>query len=328
MTGDRSVLVCAAGSSTGFSLVSAARRRFGCDVRIVTMDTHPAHLVAASEEADRHVVCRPADDAGFAEDLRAAIDAFTVGTVVPLLPLEFVTASRLRDGGEIDGAVRVLAPSSKASLLCADKFLLARSLAAASIPVPETWVLPDAPIAERLFLKPRVGWGSRGSRLAAHEADRALLDPPDRERWVAQAPCDGPEVTVDVYRAPDGSLSRALCRERLEVRAGVSVKCRIFRDDRLEVAACAAAEALGLARTSTVQFMRLHGEWVVIDVNPRPGGASSMSALIGSDFVLAHLADGLGLDPRELFAPVPAEAWVIRHPADRLMKAPSGTDCQ
>lgn len=319
MTGDRSVLVCAAGSSTGFSLVSAARRRFGRGVRILTMDTHPAHLVAASEEADHHVVCRPADHAGFAEDLRSSIRAFMVGTVVPLLPLEFVAASRLREEGLIDGAVRVLAPSSKASLLCADKLLLSRALAGASIPVPETWALPDAPIAERLFLKPRVGWGSRGCHLATSGASCALPGPPDPADWVAQVPCDGPEVTVDVYRSPDGGFARALCRERVEVRSGVSVKCRIFEDDHLARLACRVSGTLGLVRTSNVQFMRLLGQWVVTDVNPRPGGGTAMGELVGNHFPLAHLADRLGLDPDALFAPLSGDAWVLRHPADRLM---------
>jgi carbamoylphosphate synthase large subunit len=282
------------------------------------MDTNPSHLVAASVDADLHVQCRPAGDPGFSEDLGSAVRSFDVGMVVPMLPMEMVAAARLRAEGGFGEAVRVLAPGVDACRQCADKHELAHVLASAGIPVPPTWRAGQQAEADRYFLKPASGFGSRGCRVVEAARLHEALIGEDRSHWVVQGLCMGPEFSVDVFRSRSG-LERALCRERLEVKSGVATKCRIFEDAFLAGIALGACRALSLWGTSCVQLMQREGRAVVTDVNPRPGGGTSMAQATGNDFIAAHLLEGWGRDASGNFRAVESPSWAVRHWQDRLM---------
>ena len=50
---------------------------------------------------------------------------------------------------------------------------------------------------------------------------------------IVQPFIDGKEITIDVFCPRPGDVLACCCRERLEVKAGVSTKARLFDDDTL-----------------------------------------------------------------------------------------------
>lgn len=302
----------AAGTMTAHGIARRVRANWGDTVAIVAADINPPVLVAASELADACEQVPPvADRDAFTAALRAGVRRHRADTYVPLLVEEIAVASELRDAGALDG-VAVLAPATASARLCTDKLALAGRLAAAGLATPPTVPAGEARWwPEGTIVKPRSGEGSKG--LEVVEAPAALDAARRRgDGAVAQRRCRGPEVSVDAFRSRDGKAWAAVCRERLEVRAGVCTKARLHRDAPLEALVRGVAGALELTGALCVQAMRGPDGWEVTDVNPRYGGASAMSAAVGVDTAGAALADLWGEDPWPYLEDFAGEAYVVR----------------
>lgn len=305
----RRIWVGAAASMTAWGLVQTIRERLP-GAFVVAADSGPRELAAASAVADAFVRVPVAADPAFADALVAGLAEHRIDVYAPIHDAELVAGARLRDRGELPTGVRCTAPPASVAALCADKLAVSGVLAEAGVAVPRTEP-GDAAWTGPCVVKPRRGVGSRGVRLV----DAAQRSPEERTAgFVAQEPCLGPEVTIDAFLARDGRSFAAACRERVEVRAGITTKARVFADDELAELARAVAAATGLHGTYCVQAMRAAdgGGWCVTDVNPRPGGATRMSVVCGVDVHSAMLADACGEPADAHLAPLTVERWVTR----------------
>jgi biotin carboxylase len=307
------LLVTAAGTAAGQGILLSARAALGASVRLVAGDINPPHLLPGAALADVTLQLPPLADAGFEPALHAALGAHGVTDWWPLLDAEVVLAAALRETGGLPAGLRVHAPGRAVAETCLDKLAVARTLAGAGLPAARTWEAAAAPWAERgLVVKPRRGHGSHGVRLAATRDDLARAveqGPPDA---VAQERLDPPEVTIDAFR-PAAGRTRAVARERLEVKAGVCVKARVHADAELEELTDRVAGALGLRGAFCWQAMRApDGGWRVTDVNPRPGGGARMSAAVGFDTAAAALVEARGDDPAPYLEPPERARFVVR----------------
>jgi carbamoyl-phosphate synthase large subunit len=311
---ERTLWVGAAGSATGFGAIRSVRDVWDGRVRIVAGDINPPHLVAAGALADATVqVPFLANEEAFARTLWESLERHAVDTYMPLLVEEILLAARLREAGRIPG-VDVLAPEPEVAALCADKLALARRLAELDLPVPPTSLAGEARWwPEGVVVKARGGEGSRAVEVLTAEDELEAA----RRRGdgaIAQRRCEPPEITVDAFRSRNGAIFRAVCRERIEVKAGVSTKARVFDHAELGALVREVAEGLGLCGALCVQAMPSPaGGFEVIDVNPRSGGGTRMSAAAGVDVVAATLADAWGEDPAPFVPPLRGETFVVRH---------------
>lgn len=309
------VWVGAAGSMTGWGVVQSIRDRWP-DAVIVAADTSPGELVAAAADADDFVQVPGAEDDGFLTALRDGFAAHRIDTYVPIHDVEIIVAARARETGALGSGVACTAPPRPAAELCWDKLATARALDAAGVAVPET--RPGSAAWEGpCVVKPRHGVASRGVRLV-DGAQRTDLERSDV--FVVQQPCAAPEVTIDAFRATRGDCFAAVCRERIEVRAGIATKARVFADAELDDIARQVAGATGLRGAFCFQVMRdaESSGWRVTDVNPRPGGATRMSVAAGVDIHAAMLAHAWGEDPAPYVPPLPGERWVTRGYVERV----------
>jgi carbamoylphosphate synthase large subunit len=308
------VWVGAAGSATGWGVIQSLRERRP-DARIVAADTNPRHLVAAATDADAFERVPEATDARFAAALHAALAEHEIDVYVPVHDLELIAAAQAREAGRLPSGVACTAPAHAATVLCWDKLETARALEAAGVATPRTapgtsaWSGP-------CVVKPRHGVASHGVRLI-DGAERTGEERTDV--YVVQERCAPPEITIDAFWSADGACFASLARERLEVRAGVATKCRVFFDIELEAIARAVGEATGVRGAFCLQVMRgPGGAWQVTDVNPRPGGATRMSVVCGLDVHGAMVADALGEDPAAHLATPGDERYVLRGYVERV----------
>jgi biotin carboxylase len=307
MTAAPVLAVSGAGTAAGFALVEAAKTRLA-GVRVLALDSEPRELVGAATLADAFERVPLARDEGFAGVLREVLERHGATAWIPIIDAEIVVAAGERD--RLPG-VCVMVPSEDAARTCLDKLEMARWLADNGLPTPPT--VPATAwreIAGPRVLKPRTGYGSQG--LLRRKADASPPPDIDLAGMIAQPALAAPECTVDLFRDPGSGLFRALARERLEVKAGVCVKARVFADEELAALAERLAAGLDLSGAACLQVMRGDSGWEITDVNPRPGAGTPMCTAAGVDFIAAHAALALGRDPLPWLPPLAAPVHVVR----------------
>jgi carbamoyl-phosphate synthase large subunit len=159
-----------------------------------------------------------------------------------------------------------------------DKLDFANFLTEIGVPGPATGPYEADMHVDRfpVYLKPRRGSGSIGtSRIESshslHEAARGRSD------LIVQEAVDGAEFTVDAFAAQPGRVVAAVPRERIAIKAGVSVKGRTYRHP--------AVEKSGLSGPANVQGMlRADGSFSIIEMNPRFSGTLALTTAAGINF--------------------------------------------
>lgn len=300
------VLASAAGTATAYGLLRSLRHRWGDSLRLVAADINPPHLVAAATVADATHHLPLAIDADFETRAMQLLRDEGVTIWWPVLDAEIVIAADLRERGAL-GDVTVIAPSRATAEVCLDKLAVAERLISVGLPTPPTQRLEDAAWEPAgMIVKPRSGFGSRGVRIATSEAELDAIRAHAEPGLVAQPRLQGAEYTIDALHTRAG-VTRAVARERIETKAGVSTKVRVFEDDELTVLAARLADAFDL--TGPFCFQVIAG--AITDVNPRPGGGTRMTVAAGVDLHSAAVADVWGQTielPR-----LDRERFVVRH---------------
>lgn len=282
------VLVTGAGTGTAFGIVTRLRATWGEEVEIVTADVNPAHLVTASVLADHHVEVPPCTDAAFGPFLLKIIETHQIGTYIPLLNPELRQAQ----------ALSPMLPSCdiwsspEAALLVGSKKAAADWLSGLGVNVPPSLDNTDIDPNEFYFAKPDDGSGSHGARRIAGCAVQKL----DLSEYVVQPVCTGPEITVDSFFDVAAGRARAIARQRIEVKSGVSTKALVYEDTTLSEIAERIGEGLQQRGTICFQVMQLNGDYVVTDLNFRPGGGTALTSATGIDLISAAFACRWGED--------------------------------
>jgi carbamoylphosphate synthase large subunit len=323
------IWVGASGSATGFGMLQSIRGLWGDRVRLVALDTAPSELNASSVIADQFVQVPAVADRGYQEALDSLVRRVAGPTIyIPVYDSEILAAARRAEAGGLPRGFQILvAGSSRAIAACNDKLLTYQVLATAGLPAAET-VLPNHVRFDRLplALKRRDGVASAISVVASEAELRAHRS--DGLEYVAQELCVRPEVTVDAFigrgGGPNEGVTCAIARERLQVKAGVATKCRIFQDDRWSAMAGEIAAAFQLSGAFCFQAMQAPAprSWRVTDVNPRSGGGTRMSAAIGCDFMAANVADFLKQPAGALLRPRALPRIVVRQHAEYVTSGP------
>jgi carbamoyl-phosphate synthase large subunit len=315
----RRVAIGAAGTTTAFGIVTTLKERWPREIEVVAVDINERRLVAGAALADSFTRGPAVAEDGYREWLAGFLVREGIELYVPLIDGDIVVAAELAAAGEI-GDAAVLAPPVDAARICLDKLATYEWLVAREIATPATWLpgTPPASVAPRggLVVKPRYGLGSTGFRHLADEAEVSA----GNEGLVVQVACEPPEVTVDAFRAGDGRV-RAVCRERLEVKAGVCTKARVFEDDDLAAMLDRIATGLDVRGPLCAQVMREGDRWSVTDVNARSGGGTRLSTAAGVDLLAAAYADllDLPLEPGAT-APLEEDVFAVRQPSEYVVR--------
>lgn len=211
-----------------------------------------------------------------------------------------------------------LAGTEQAVTRCLDKLAFAVALTDAGVPVIPTVLDPAAARSDRLVVKERHGAGSRGLGLdlspgiAATMAE-ALAEP------VFQPFVPGPEVSIDAYRARDGRILGLVARSRDVVVGGESQVTTTVDAEPYAALAAAALTSLGLTGHAVLQAIDGPDGPVLVECNPRLGGASTLSLAAGLLSVAWAWLEAHGRDPLELaFEPQEPGLRLVRTAHDAI----------
>ncbi|MDR5751444.1 MULTISPECIES: ATP-grasp domain-containing protein [unclassified Caballeronia] len=289
----KTVLITAAGTATAVNLIKSLSTLEG--LRIVTTDSNSAEMIASpSRWQTKHYQVPLASQAdAFIDALADIAQREGVDAIYPVHDAEILAVAEAQS--RFGTGVKLPRLSAAAVRECNDKWTNFERCRAASLPVPDSVLGSDMVGRSRaatMVRKPRRGVGSVGVR---------VVDPLDvlghedvSSDIIFQAICDKPEFTIDVLALPD--YFGAVVRERLETKAGVCVKARIFFDDALHALSKKVAEAFDLSGMFCFQVMtHPEGGYCIVDINPRCGGGTALTDAAGFPIYQTYFSDLLGL---------------------------------
>ncbi len=287
------VMITAAGTVTAQSLIKALRED-GRATFVAAGDMDP--LNATKAFVNEFVLLPRADDGAFAQECFAAAQRLKIDIFVPLIvESEFLPLDGAREPFESIGC-RLVVPPRDIVVRTADKLTFANFLGEIGVPGPATQAYrEDIPVEQfPVYLKPRRGSGSIGtarvnSAHSLHELARGRRD------LIVQEAVAGAEFTVDCFAAEPGRVVAAVPRERIAIKAGVSVKGRTYRHPLIEGIVREVVEKSGLQGPANVQGMlRTDGTFAIIEMNPRFSGTLALTTAAGINFasLLIDMVEG------------------------------------
>lgn len=275
--------------------IEADLRGLDPDVRVQAADADP-HCLASY--AWPHFTAMPRLDHAPADEVCAWIVEQGAAVVMPTRDDDVLFLARHRSVLAAAG-VESMTGDEAAVHACLDKLEFARILMAAGVAAIPTFVdLDSLEGHEAVVVKERHGAGSRGiavgvDHAAAREWATRLVEP------VVQPMITGPELSVDAYRTRDGELLGCVARTRDLVVNGESQVSTVVDDAPYRPVVIAVLDALGLTGPALVQVIDTVDGPVVLECNPRLGGASTLSLAAGLRTPTWAVLEAAGEDPRQ-----------------------------
>lgn len=267
-------------ASRKVSLIRAFQEaaREGDGGHVIAVDASPQ--AAGLYLADRGEVVPRMDHPEFRERLLALCERESVDLIVPTRDEELPFFARERSAFEAVDAT-VLVPRQETVETCRDKRRFARFCEAHDLETPSLQD-PADPGPFPLFVKPRIGKGSRHTYRVDDERELEAALTLVGEDPVLQAYVDAPEYTIDFFADLSGEPISVVPRQRLKVFGGESFVGRTVREPVLQEGAVALARDLGLVGHNTIQCFLDAGRASFIEVNPRYGGGAALGFAAGA----------------------------------------------
>ncbi len=288
------VLVTGAGGAAGVCVIKDLRARH----RVVATDVDP--LAAGLYLADRAYLTRPADDPGMVAELVRIGRKERVNVLLPTVQEELIAVARARRTFERAGIVPVV--SGEEALRIASDKLRTYSFFRSKEFCPKVYdpARPQYPAV----VKPLRTRGGRGFRICNNRDEVRLALASNRRSFgesVVMEYVAGTEYSVYGISDREGKPTVAVPVRRVQA-VGESKKAEVVGDPRVQEVANEVASALKLVGPWNVQLMRSKDRLVLIEVNPRFAGTTSLVVAAGVDLpeLAIKLALGRRISPREL----------------------------
>ena len=310
----KTVLLTGAGGPAIAGMISVLRK---WGYRIVAIDMLP--FASGFYLADRAYVVPAGNAPDFLPRLQEICQTEKVDAVISVVDEELPHMLALEALG-----IAVIQPRLEFVELSLDKFRCMRELREAGINAPQTWMvneLPaDAPFP--LFVKPRVGRGSRGcGKVESLEEMTAFIAASSysSDQLLAQTFAEGTEFTVSVIVWRDGEV-QAVVPKQIISKVGVTKAAVTRRNAEIEALCKAIQERFRADGPFNVQLVldRDGVPWP-FEINPRFSTSITLTNAAGADELGGLLSQALfGRDSYRM--PIWQEGVVlIRHTTDQFI---------
>ena len=310
----KTVLLTGAGGPAISGMISVLRK---WGYRIVAIDMLPA--ASGFYLADRAYVVPAGNALDFFPRLREICLTEKVNAVVSVVDEELPHVLQLEAMG-----IAVIQPRLEFVEFSLDKLRCMRELRAAGINAPQTWMVNELPTDAPypLFVKPRVGRGSRGCgkvnssiELKAFVASSSYAS----EQLLAQTFTSGTEFTVSVVVWRDGEVQAVVPKEIIS-KVGVTKAAVTRRNAKIKTLCEAIQRRFKANGPFNVQLvLDWSGEPWPFEINPRFSTSITLTNAAGVDELGGLISQALfGRDSYRV--PVWQEGVVlIRHITDQFI---------
>lgn len=311
------LLLLSAGTNACYHLAKTIRDKFPGQFQLIGADINEGWLIPTFPYLDTFYKVPLASALGYRDVILDICRQEKVNFLIPSFDrdqqLFYPEDPELRALG-----VTSFGTGQKALKHYSNKIRMNDFLAKHGFPIPRIYSLKDCKDDTEYAIKPINGIGSVGAGIRKGYALSSL----DEEKYIIQERCFDPEITMECFHYR-GHFS-SICRERIDKKAGVCTKTRIYKDPILENIGRRFANELGAPHFFNLQFMTtIEGNYVITDVNLRTAGGMSLSFAAGWDEASALGCIMLGRDVNEVFATLPdllPEQFVVRAYTDIVTK--------
>jgi len=264
----------------GSGMAIAAVKMFKKDAKmnIIAVDTN--NLSPGLYLAHKGYIIPPFKDTPFYSVIKNIVKKEKIDLIIPALDTILLEFSEKREEFEKLGA-KVLVSEPKTIKITRDKWKTYNELKDI-IPFPQSFInKKDINIDFPLIMKPRRGSGSKD--VYKITSNRELDFFYKRvENPIIQEYLEGKEYTVDCLADMKGNLLICIPRERIEMKAGISVKGRIVKDERLDEIAIKISKHIRFTGPFFFQVKEdREGVFKLMEINPRISGTMSLSSSSG-----------------------------------------------
>lgn len=302
------ILITAAGTGAAFSYATAIAKNFP-QLEVYTADTNLPEYTTSSLFSKKHFKVPLSNSKDYEAEVESIIKNENIDFYLPLLDLEIYKAHESEFL-----KTKLIANNSDFCKACIEKDHYHIWANKKDIKTP--LLLDESQLNNyNLFvLKKNGGFGSRDTEIISL-TDILELNLADHTVYEH---ITGEEFTIDCFPTADKVVTTV--RERIEVKNGVSVKTKIAKNDYLNEVATKIVTLFDLTHPFCFQVIKKEDNYYLIDVNPRLGGGTAMSAAAGCDYFSAHIALILDEDPKEYLSETYDSCIVTRQYANYLMK--------
>lgn len=310
----KTVLITGAGGPAIAGMISVLRN-WGC--RIVAIDMLPRS--PGFYLADCAHVVPPGNAQEFLPALQRICRDEKVDALVSVVDEELPHVLRLEEMG-----VAVIQPRLSFVEFCLDKLRCMRELRHAGINAPETWPLMELPLDVHypLFVKPRVGRGSRGCRKVDSPAELEAFVAScgyTREQLLAQTFIPGTEFTVSVIVWRDGEV-QAVVPKQIISKIGVTKLAVTRRNQKIHDLCVAIQQYFKADGPFNVQLaLDSSGEPFPFEINPRFSTSITLTQAAGADELGGLLSQALLGRPSFSFGNWQDGVVLVRHTMDQFI---------
>ncbi|MBM3418268.1 MAG: ATP-grasp domain-containing protein [Bacteroidetes bacterium] len=233
------------------------------------------------------------NDPQFIPALKKIIDTYQIDAIYPAMDSVITKlASHQQELG-----CKVITSAVETTEICLSK-LKTYQILEIKIKVPKIYKTIEEVTQYPVFIKPMVGYGSRGAKKVKdkHQAEQHLSEYPD------SLICEylpGKEFTVDCFTNKEGNLLFAEARERNRVVNGISVNTYRVKENQAIFQEIASKINENISFRGAWFFQvkfNSQGDLVLLEVASRLGGSSSLYRNIGVNFALLSVFDAFDFD--------------------------------
>jgi hypothetical protein len=282
-------MVLGGGTGTAWHICKTIKEYYKF-VHLIVCDINPKHLVHSAILADDFIAVLPIADPQYEHFMYELFFQYQVNILIPIIDLDLKIFC-CNNKKLIENNIFSTGPNSITFDTLSNKKNMYRYLCEIGITTPRIFDESSINPEREYYIKDIIGFGSRG----AYKTFGKTFDTTSHDK-IIQEICRPPEITVDVLRYNKKIF--IICRERIEIKSGVSTKVRIFYDKEIYKIIEKIACVIELPTVSCIQFMKNNNDaWTLTDFNLRSGAGTAMSAIVG--FQCIHAALAIWLDAHE-----------------------------
>lgn len=271
------LLLLTCGTNACYHIAKHLKELYKSRIRIVGTDINKPWMIATQPYLDAFYQCPKTGSDNYKDFILEICDKEKVNYLMPSFDADqmlfYQGVSELKQREIVS-----LGIPQAVSVIYRSKEEMNQFLENHQLPVPRFYQVNEVEDDNTYFCKPKNGVGSVGiKKLTGKEIKRA-----DTDGLIIEEVCSEPEVTLECFNYKGKVYSVA--RERLDAKAGVCTKARVYWDEELQTIAQRFAETIELPYVFNLQFMNNKaGQKVITDVNLRTAGGMSLSCAAGWD---------------------------------------------
>ncbi|MBI3308852.1 MAG: ATP-grasp domain-containing protein [Candidatus Melainabacteria bacterium] len=280
------VLVTCAGSAPGVGVIQALKNQSEIEIEIVASDSNP--MSAGFFFSDGSLVTPTINHPNFISFILDFCKKEKINIVFPILDEELQLFAD-NQAQFLSNKIHLVTCSSEAVRLANDKYKTCELCKQHNILVPDTYLKEDIDLMSDekfpLIVKPRYGRGSVNVFKVTNKDELNFFVNyiPDS---IIQKYIQGTEYTIDFLTDEDSLPLAIVPRERIEIKAGMSVKGKTVKDFSLIKFAEKVISGLRLSPRGNIQCMVSDGNIYLIEVNPKFSATISLTVAAGVNIPL------------------------------------------